>query len=216
MRDTLIKGLNFPFEHFTTKKLDGDMREKIFREKFLKSQKIDPRNLVLAKQIHSGNVKIVSKSDRGSFIDNCDALISDDKDIMLGIFTADCMPLLIAVENPFIKAAVHGGWRGLADNIIEHTIDIIVGKFNIEPDKIRVYIGPHIQSCCYETGADIADIFKFPLVNNKLNLLQIAKNKLHKLGVKSIDSSPYCTMCDEGHFFSYRRDKTLKRMLTVI
>jgi YfiH family protein len=212
---SFIKHTAFPYFHLTTTKNNGDMKDEAIKLQFLNNVKILSHDLILTKQIHSNKVEIVSKTHRGSFINDCDGLITNDKSLFLGIFTADCMPILISSKNCEVKAAIHSGWKGLADEIIENAVGIFSKHFHINPNELSVYIGPHIQNCCYEVGKEFEDVFKVNLKNNKLDLSEIAISKLQNLKVKNIAVSPYCTKCSDL-FFSYRKDKTSKRMLTII
>jgi YfiH family protein len=205
---------NFNYKHFTSTILSGNLKNKITRDNFLISQGSRPSNLVLANQIHSANIKIVGNADSGNFIDNCDGLITNDKSIMLGVFTADCVPLLIT--NGTIKAAIHAGWKGIYLGIVENTIEIFKNKFSVHVKDIEVYIGPHIHSCCYEVGKNFEDIFNSKLQDNKLDLSRIVFNKLKNLGVANIFDVNKCTFCQSSHFFSYRQNKTSERMLSLI
>jgi YfiH family protein len=205
---------NFNYKHFTSTIWAGNLKDKTLRDNFLISQDLNPSNLVLANQVHGTNVKIVGNTDSGNFIDNCDGLISNDKSIMLGVFTADCMPLLIT--NGIIKAAIHAGWRGIHLGIIENTVEILKNKFSIISKDIDVYIGPHIRSCCYEVSRDFENIFNLKLKNNRLDLSEIVFNKLKNLGVVNIFDVNKCTFCQGRHFFSYRQNKTSERMLSLI
>ena len=190
------------------------MKDKTTRDNFLNSQGLRPNDLVLANQGHSANIKIVGNTDSGNFIDNCDGLISNDKSIMLGVFTADCVPLLIT--NGTIKAAIHAGWKGIYLGIVENTIEIFKNKFSVHVKDIEVYIGPHIRSCCYEVGKNFEDLFNLKLQDNKLDLSRIVFNKLKNLGVVNIFDVNKCTFCKGSHFFSYRQNKTSERMLSLI
>ncbi|MDR1417597.1 MAG: peptidoglycan editing factor PgeF [Endomicrobium sp.] len=212
--ERLIFHKDFKYKHFTSTILSGDLKDKIVRDEFLISQNLNPNNLVLANQVHSANIEIVESCNYNSFVDNCDGLITSDKSIMLGVFTADCVPLLIT--NGIIKAAIHAGWKGTYLGIIENTIRIFKKKFFVKAEDIEVYIGPHIRSCCYEVGKDFENIFNLELKNNKLDLSEIVFNKLKNLGIINIFDISKCTFCQENYFFSYRRDKTSKRMLSLI
>jgi YfiH family protein len=207
---------NFPCKHFTTTKVAGNMKNKIERDKFLFSLNLNPVKLVLANQIHSSNVKIVSTFDQNTVVDNCDSLITADKDTILGIFTADCVPLLIFSEDSKVKAAIHAGWKGIYSGIIENTFDILTKDFSIKPNQIKVYIGPHIRSCCYEVSYEMEQSFNIKLINNKLNLSEIVCNKLKKLEINNIFDINRCTFHEENTFFSYRRDKSAERILSII
>ncbi|MDR2708602.1 MAG: peptidoglycan editing factor PgeF [Elusimicrobiota bacterium] len=191
------------------------MKDPILRKNFLKEFGISPQKLVLANQVHSNIVKKVSNADCAKIIDHCDGLITGDKNVYLGIFTADCMPIIMVSKNGGVKAAVHAGWQGLKAQIIEQCIKIFNDDFGIKSDEIDAYIGPHIQKCCYEVSKDFEQIFNVKLENNKLNLAQIAKEKMQNANIKNIVISPYCTKCADL-FFSYRKDKTDARIITVV
>lgn len=85
-----IFSANFPYKHFTTTKSAGDMKNKAERDSFFRSVNLNPDNLVLANQVHGNNVKVVKSCDKNNFIDNCDGLITDDKNLLLGI-----LPLIV-------------------------------------------------------------------------------------------------------------------------
>jgi YfiH family protein len=205
---------NFRYKHFTSTVLPGNLKDRAMRDDFLISQNLKPGNLVLADQVHSANIEVVESCNGDSFIDNCDGLITSDKSIMLGVFTADCVPLLIT--NGLIKAAIHAGWKGTYLGIIENAIGIFKNKFFVNIKDIEVYIGPHIRSCCYEVSKDFEDLFDLKLKSNRLDLTEIIFNKLKNLGIINIFDVNKCTFCQDGYFFSYRRDRTPKRMLSLI
>jgi YfiH family protein len=210
----IIIDKKFIFRHATSTISYGDMKDKNLRNAFLSACQIKPSNIVLANQVHSTVAAEVSSRDAGSMITETDALITDDPNISLGIFTADCMPILMVQKGGNVKAAVHAGWPGLLGGIIENTIDKFCNKYLVETKDICVYIGPHIQVCCYEVGQDLRD--KFGVGVGNLNLSKIAQDKLYRLGIKDITISTHCTCCESQLFYSYRREKTAKRLLTVI
>ncbi|MDR1434381.1 peptidoglycan editing factor PgeF [Candidatus Endomicrobiellum devescovinae] len=207
---------NFPYKHFTTAKSAGDMKNKAERDSFFRSVNLNPDNLVLANQVHGNNVKIVKSCDKNNFIDNCDGLITDDKNLLLGIFTADCVPILVSCSDGKVKAAVHVGWKGLYLGIVENAIGILINDFCINPKNLKVYIGPHIRSCCYKTGTEMEDKFNIKLANGKLDLSAILRTKLESCGVNEIFDVNQCTCHNEQLFFSYRRDCCADRLLSVI
>ncbi|MDR3253403.1 MAG: peptidoglycan editing factor PgeF [Endomicrobium sp.] len=213
---SFISERSFPCKHFTTTKAAGNMKDKSVRNSFLLSLKLNPMKLVLANQIHSNNIAIVSVSNRNTFINNCDGLITADKDIMLGIFSADCVPLLLYMGNMGIKAALHAGWKGIFSGIIENAVKIFNKEFCIRPEEIKVYMGPHICSSCYEVVREMENKFNVQLNNNKLDLSEIIYNKLKTIGINEIYNIKRCTFHEEDSFFSYRRNKCTERILSVI
>ncbi|MDR1104580.1 MAG: peptidoglycan editing factor PgeF [Endomicrobium sp.] len=211
-----IFSANFPYKHFTTTKSAGNMKNKAERDSFLRSTALNPADLVLANQVHGNNVKVVKRSDQNTVIDNCDGLITADKNLLLGIFTADCVPILISSSDGEVKAAVHVGWKGLYLGIVENAIRVLINDFCISPKSIKVYICPHIRSCCYKTGAEMEDKFNIKLINGKLDLSAILRDKLESCGVSEIFDVNQCTYHNEQLFFSYRRDCCTERLLSVI
>jgi len=214
--ERFISEKTFPHKHFTTVKAAGNMKNEIVRTAFLNSLKIDPTSLVVANQIHSSNVKIVDISNKSASIDNCDGLITTDKKVILGVYTADCVPLLISAENGKLKAAVHVGWKGLSAGIIENTFETLKNEFCAKLKKIKVYIGPHIRSCCYKVGREMKDKFNVKLDNNKLDLSKIIYDKLRKFEVINVFDIKLCTFHMKHLFFSYRRTQCKERIISII
>ncbi|WP_413854344.1 peptidoglycan editing factor PgeF [Candidatus Ruminimicrobium bovinum] len=212
-----VQEKNFKYFHITTTKQCGNMKDFYFREKFCINNNINPSKIVFASQIHGTSVQKVSSADANSFIPNCDGLITDDKNIYLCIFTADCMPVFMADKNKKAVALIHAGWRGLAAGILNNAVLSFKNNFNIEANNIDIYIGPHIKQCCYQVGEEVLNVFNVNNSNNSyLSLAQQAKKQLNVLGVKSVVVSPYCTYHNSEQFFSYRKEKTDGRIMSLI
>ncbi|MDR3281539.1 MAG: peptidoglycan editing factor PgeF [Endomicrobium sp.] len=210
-----LSEINFPYNHFTTTKIAGNMKNEYIRNAFLESIKLDSTKLVFAGQIHSSKVQLVNTSYKNCFINNCDGLITTNKDIALGVLTADCVPILISSKNCEFKAAIHAGWRGIAKGIIENTLDILKNKLHISLDQIKIYLGPHIRSCCYEVNFEMGDQFNIKLNGDKLDLSEIVFNKFKNFGVNKFFDIKYCTFHEKKIFFSHRRND-YERMLSII
>ena len=212
-----VQEKNFKYFHITTTKHGGNMKDFYFREKFCVENNINPSKIVFANQIHGTFVQKVSAADKISFIPNCDGLITDDKNIYLCIFTADCMPVFMADRNKKAVALVHAGWRGLAAGILKNAVLSFKSNFNINSKDIDVYIGPHIKQCCYQVGKEVLQAFNLNSDNNSyLSLAQQAQKQLNILGVKDISISPYCTYHNSEHFYSYRKETTDNRIMSLI
>ena len=216
MKNKLIIEEKFPIKHFTTVKSCGDMKDGAQRDFLLRSLGVEPANLVLVRQVHGSNVRVVCGKDRGMVIEDCDGLITNEQNIMLGIFTADCMPVLMVSKDKSVKAAVHAGWKGLAAGILQNALKAFKEKFGVEAENISAYIGPHIGECCYEVGDELRKFFAEEINKGRLNLSKAAVRILEKEGVKEIYASGLCSFCRQDLFFSYRKDKTEKRMITVV
>jgi YfiH family protein len=90
---------------------------------------------------------------------NGDASITAAADLLLGIQTADCVPILLVDPKNHAVAAVHAGWRGTLQRIVEKTIGRMVMQFGTRPGNLLAAIGPAIGGCCYEVGTEVAAAF---------------------------------------------------------
>lgn len=180
-------------------------------------------DLVSMKLIHGSNVEIIQKTNKGKEeIRDTDAMITNIRGIILGVFVADCVPSIIYDPKNHAIAVIHGGWRGLAQNIGSKTIDKMIDTYDTAPENLIVGIGPAICGKCYEVGDEIKNKInkKFPsfakevLKNNKgkdyLNIQKLMKLQLKEKGVKSIEIANVCTL-ENKDYFSYRRDKKTGR-----
>lgn len=178
-------------------------------------------SFVVANQTHSANIKIVTKKDsRGwkdleSTVSDCDALITNEKGVMLTILTADCVPILLFDKQQDIIAIVHAGWRGTKDKIVYKTIEKMKDIFNSNPKNIIASIAPSIGKCCYEVDWSVAKHFQnikgaYEDVGDKqmLDLPYINRVQLLQAGVESdnIELSNICTACNVENYFSYRKE----------
>lgn len=172
----------------------------------------DAGRLVMVKQIHSALV--VPVVDGQAQAPEGDALISNTPGILIGVRTADCVPILLADRRTRAVAAIHAGWRGTAGAIVEHTLAAMSRHFGTHPRDILAAIGPCIGACCYEVGADVAEQFREWLpelekgVAQKLDLVEANRRQLRRAGVvnKRISAHPPCTFCRAEELHSYRRD----------
>ena len=176
----------------------------------LKSKK---NNIVLLHQIHSSKIFIIKKIPKKKIIG--DALITNVKNLPLGILTADCAPILILDFKRKIIGAVHAGWRGAYKNIIIKVLKKMINLGSIK-ENIIVVIGPCISQKSYEVRKDFKD--KFIRKNKKNSVLFKFKNKkiyfdlrsfiykqLISFGILKIDVIRKDTFDIKNNFFSARR-----------
>lgn len=212
----IISEKDFKTFHLTTTKFCGNMKNVVERNNFCKSVNINSEKIVFANQVHGTMVKKVSSADCGTFIADCDGLITDDKNIYLCIFTADCVPVFLASRDYSVVALVHAGWRGLAGGIIESATIKFLEDFGISNRDIFAYIGPHIQQCCYQVGDELKKTFNRPAEEEFFSLSQEAQRQTKKLGIKRVYVNKNCTCHEYEMFYSYRREPTDKRMMSLI
>jgi polyphenol oxidase len=171
-------------------------------------------------QTHSTDVAIIDSLESAKAITDADAQITSMPNIALAVMTADCLPILLTVDDGSIVACIHGGWRGLSGGIVHNTISAMM----VEPNRIHAWLGPCIGPKKFEVGDMVRSEFveqneEFSLffhpIKNKTkymaDLQSIAIFQLKQQGVKNIIRDTSCTYCDSKRFFSYRRDGTTGR-----
>ena len=89
-----------------------------------------------------------------------DALLTDQPGILPSVRAADCMPILIADTCRRAIAAVHAGWRGALQRIVEKALGEMRRAFDSDPADLVAAIGPSIRACCYEVGPEVVDAFR--------------------------------------------------------
>ena len=183
-------------------------------------------------QVHGCDVAIITECSEQAIV--ADAAVTKQKNIALAIMTADCLPILLSTKQGNEVAAIHGGWRPLAGNIIANTID----KMTADNDEIVAWLGPCIGDTVFEVGEEVKQQFlKQSLIfqpafkpspdsiNNKnithkntylANLQLIATLQLQQLGITNISILPHCTYSRASEYYSYRRDQQTGRMATLI
>ena len=112
---------------------------------FINNKKITEKNLVFADQVHKDGVHICSKEDSGSIRLGIDALVTNHKNQILVIKTADCVPILLFDPVKKIVAVIHGGRKSVTAKIISKTIKKMQKSFGILPKNVLTGIGPHIR-----------------------------------------------------------------------
>jgi YfiH family protein len=183
--------------------------------------------IIKLKQVHSSVVCDVDDTFAASEAIEGDAVVTSTRGVMLGVQTADCVPILVADVEGRVAAAIHAGWRGTAMRIAELTVARLIDKFRVDPQTLIAAIGPHIGVCCYEVGRDVVDaICDDELIERRsewpkphLDLGESNRRQLLSAGIPDgrIDTSSLCTKCRQDLFHSYRRDGSrMGHMLSVI
>jgi YfiH family protein len=211
-----------PFDSFNLAEHVDDKVENVKRNR-IKLQTILqlPAEPFWLSQIHSTKV-VEAKCDSSYPI--ADASYTSTTNTICAVLTADCLPLLICDKKASCVAAVHAGWKGLANGIIEETLKTL----NIPGEELLVWLGPAIGPDTFEVGEDVLQKFMEydshakkafrALPNNKwlANIYELAKQRLLNFGVTEIYGGEFCTFTQKDKFFSYRRDKQTGRMASLI
>lgn len=173
-------------------------------------------DLCTVHQIHSHDAVIVNEPHEHKNAPQADALVTNKKGILLGILTADCLPILFADGKNQVIAAAHAGWKGAFTGVIEQTIEKML-SLGAETSQIQATIGPAISEQSYEVGAEFYGNFINQSPDNKqfflpsdndkylFNLPEYAKYRLKKAGISQINIIAKDTYFNDNDFFSYRR-----------
>jgi YfiH family protein len=195
----------------------SDKKENVLKnlEIALKKIELNTRSLFTMNQTHSNKVIVINNANKHVQRFDCDALVTNQKNITISVLTADCIPILIYDEINQIIGCVHAGWKGAISGIIENTINEITKVNKIR--KINVVIGPCISVKNYEVGEEFYVKFiteseknkKFflPIKKNKFlfNLRKFVNSKFEQLDVNHIENINFDTFSEKKNFFSFRR-----------
>jgi YfiH family protein len=202
---------------------------------------IERAPVIFAHQKHTTIALIVDKPFEGER-PIADALVTNTPGLLIGVQTADCVPVLFIDETTRVIAAAHAGWKGLADGILQNTL-IAMESLGANRTHIIAAIGPCIHADSYEIGDNVKAAYpQFPELftpwTNKIIGTTVSKTTTHKetfafdipmaayltlkqAGIRNISSSPINTYTNPTDYFSYRRsthngDSTFGNQASVI
>ena len=187
-----------------------------------------PSEPVWLKQVHG---TVVANAHDADCWPEADACVSSRAGAVCVVMTADCLPVLLCDEQGSMVGAVHAGWRGLCDGVIEQA----VRTMNVQPATLMAWLGPAIGSRKFEVGEEVRAAFiarqpqavaafsPSPGVLTQgedekylADIYRLARLRLNALGITRIYGGGLCTYTDEERFFSYRRDGVTGRTGTFI
>jgi YfiH family protein len=181
-----------------------------------------PEDPIWIKQTHSA---IVLKALPENKDKEADATFTKEPNRVCVVATADCLPILICNQSGTYVAAIHAGWRGLANGIIANTLKTLAQP----PNELLIWLGPAIGPKKFEVGNDVYEAFThfdaesarafIPYKKGKwlADLYALAKIQLASHGASKIYGGNFCTFTQSELFFSYRRDKSpTGRMASLI
>jgi hypothetical protein len=169
--------------------------------------------LLLPRQVHGARVVTAT---RGATPPEADGLVVGTAGQLVGVVTADCVPVLLVDLRRRVAAAVHAGWRGAAAGVLEAALGHLV-RAGCRPGDVEAALGPAIGGCCYEVGPEVAAAFRARTGHattaawsvrrgrDHLDLRTAARALLLDGGVGGVEVLGPCTACGDG-YCSYRRD----------
>lgn len=202
----------------------NDAAEHVERNRELLIESLElPATPYYMSQVHGTRVVKTGDLTLGAAPD-ADACWTDECNQVITIMTADCLPVLFASRCGSYIAGAHAGWRGLADGVLEATVE----KLPVPPQEVLAWLGPAIGPKHFEVGAEVREQFVDqaavssrhfePLLSEHgtqdnqsqkylADLYGLARDRLKEVGVTAITGGSHCTYASEDLFFSHRRDK---------
>ena len=197
---------------------------------------VDDDRLLMPHQVHLTEVVKVdeaflrlSADERQQRFEGVDALMTDVSRVCIGVSTADCIPVLLYDPVHHAVCAIHAGWRGTVQRIVEVAVDKMTKAYGSQPQDLKVQIGPGISLDSFEVGDEVYEAFTdagYPMqqISQKqgkwhIDLTKCCRLQLEATGIKpeNIEESGICTYDDVEDFFSARRLGTASgRILTGI
>lgn len=219
-------GVGGNYDKFNITHYCGDNEEHVVacRKELCEELKIKDENLILPRQTHETNIInidenffLLSVEERSDRLYGIDSIITRLPHVCIGVSTADCVPILLYDTDKKIVAAIHAGWRGTVQRIVEKSINYMQSTFLTSSKNIEVVISPSIGVEAFEVGDEVYDAF----LHAGFDMSRIAKryNKWHidlweanriqllNCGVmpENIQLSSICTYTNHKEFFSARR-----------
>jgi len=197
-------------------------------KKLDEARAINEDNIILPHQVHGTKVLQIDQDfiklpqeSRKEQLEGIDALMTNVSGVLIGVSTADCIPVIIYDTRHNAVAVVHAGWRGTKERIVEKTIRQMSLSYSTEAKDIHAVIGPGISVDAFEVGDEVYEAFadakfemkdisqRYPYPNNKchIDLWKCNKNSMIAAGVdaENIEISGICTYNNADKFFSARR-----------
>lgn len=201
--------------------------------------------VVTLKQVHSAVIQTIREEDgvferrleteEGKAVLEGDGAVTNLPGVMLGVQTADCVPVLVADVSKRVVGAFHAGWRGTVARIVERGIEAMRQEYGSRPEDLVAAVGPSIGACCYAVGEEVRSGFEaqfayagelFKTVDDgqmHLDLWEANRRQLLDAGVapEAITVIGECTACavsaGERKYFSHRAEHGFTgRMMSVI
>ena len=184
-----------------------------------------PAEPVWLKQVHG--IAVVDAA-VVSDVPVADASFSHQSNIVCAVMTADCLPVLLCDQAGSVVAAVHAGWRGLADGVIEATVK----QMGVAASNLMAWLGPAIGPKAFEVGDEVrqqfiaqdpqaVEAFQPSALSSApgrwlADIYLLARQRLARLGIEQVYGGDCCTYSDAERFYSYRRDGVTGRMAALI
>ncbi len=170
---------------------------------------LDTPRMVHARQVHGAAVRFHRNGPPGLHVaEPCDGHVTRTPGVLLGVTTADCVPIQVVAPRARAVAALHGGWRGVAAGILERGLHVLGERLAVDAAGVHVHLGPAICGDCYEVGPEVhaALGLDVPAGPAPVDLRAALARRAVAAGVSAecVTVSGHCTRCGGSPFFSHR------------
>ncbi len=177
---------------------------------------------VYCEQQHKSEIRVAYPGTGPGLIGTGDAVITNVPGLPVGVFTADCQPVLLLSLEPLCVGAIHAGWRGTLQDIVGATVARMKSEYNVKPENLGAILGPCIGPCCLEVDEDVVELVRLQLPLG-MGIMSRGPQKWHLdiraintmlllragLAAENIRHHHCCTKCLSSQYFSFRADKGL-------
>lgn len=168
------------------------------------------RHAFWLKQVHLTHcVEISAARPKPAAPIEADGIITDRRDLLMGVSAADCLPLFLVSDKA--TAVLHAGWRGVLGGILPSAVERMK-DFGVSPDQLRLFTGPGMGPCCFEVSPAVWSLFPEAARARsghglRLDLLRAVEDQWQRCGSGAPVHLGRCTVCSQPRLHSYRRDR---------
>lgn len=213
---SLGEDLHSPYASLNLCDYTGDAPDHVetSRQRVAAAIGIDPSQFWFPRQVHGTQIIQVDAATAPGM--EADAVITREKGVVIGVSTADCVPILLCDARLRAVAAIHAGWRGTVAGIVSQALSRFIELSGGSVEEIWAIVGPAISPEVFDVGLEVADIFcrqgmSAAIVSGytkpHIDLFQANVSQLLDAGVplEQIDCTPVCTYSNPDRLFSARR-----------
>lgn len=216
-RSPLLESLALP-HLFTTRRLDARHEldlgalDASARKRLSEAAGLPGAPLASLRQVHGAQVVLLRADELPAPETEGDGLVSERADVLVGVFVADCVPVLIARQDGARVAAVHAGWRGIVAGVVPRALELLGDGRKaaaIGPCLSRAHfeVGPEVSAAFERAGLELA-IERVAGRRDHIDLRLAVETQLRAGGIALIDSNERCTYAERDELYSFRRDVT--------
>lgn len=187
---------------------------------------LDISSLIILDQVHGNEGRVIAKENSHMPFKSAqgDFLITNEKNIGLGILTADCLPIIFIDAEHNAVGIAHAGWRGSVQNIAVITMQHMQQQYGTNVQNVSIFFGPCAKVCCYRVQKDfVTHVGLLALVQRGDNLFfdlpAFNKHQLLSFGLPQTafnDQYNCCTICNEDYFSYRRQGAAADRQVSVV